>query len=249
MSEKFIIPVSIIIAGIVIGGAFFVANKKQSAVDNTTEIPEVKNEVSKVSLEEDHIFGNPNAELFVIEYSDLECPFCKRYFDVTKKLKADYLKDGKVAFVWRNFPLYKPINGRIPHASAGKEAVAAECVAEISGNDKFFEFVGKIFETSKSDGNYPLETLPALASSIGVNEQEFTACYNSDRMTKVIESQYQSAISAGIESTPSVFVQTKSGENFKGTPDYLVLKTAIDAYLSELPNIHDSETNQTSIAE
>ncbi len=247
MNEKLIIPISIIIAGLLIGGAFFVSNKKAAApVSDGTEKTEVTDDITKVDIEKDHILGNPNAEVFVIEYSDLECPFCKRFFDVTEKLKDDFASDGRVAFVWRNFPLYKPVNGRIPHASAGKQAAAAECVADLGGNDKFFDFVGKVFETSKSNGAYPLDTLADVAESIGVDKVAFSECFDSGSKDDLIEAQYQSAINAGLGGTPSVFVQTKSGETFKATPDYLVLKTALDAYLIELNNSVPA-TGQTTI--
>lgn len=239
MNEKYIIPISIVIAGLLIGGAFFVSNKKaaEPVADNNDQTQEISEGIVKVDLDNDHILGNPDAEIFVIEYSDLECPFCKRFFDVTEKLKDDFASDGRVAFVWRNFPLYKPVNGRIPHASAGKQAAAAECVADLGGNDKFFDFIGDVFETSKSNGAYPLDTLPDVAEGIGIDRTAFVECYESGEKDDLIDSQYQAAINAGLGGTPSVFVQTRSGETFKATPDYLVLKTALDAYLSELGEV------------
>ena len=248
MNEKFRIHISLVIAGLLIGGAFFVSNKKATApTTGEGESAEVTNDISVVDPEKDHIIGNPDAEIFVIEYSDLECPFCKRFFDVTTNLKEDYLAGGQVAFVWRNFPLYKPVNGRIPHASAGKQAAAAECVADLGGNEKFFEFVGQVFETSNSNGRYPLDTLPDLASSIGVDREAFVSCYESGEKDDLVDTQYNNAIRAGLGGTPSVFVQTKAGETFRATPDYIVLKSALDAYLAELQNTVPVSEGQTSL--
>ena len=59
----------------------------------------------KVVDSEDHIFGNPDAPVKLVEYSDFECPFCKRVHPTLKKIMADYGIDGEVAWVYRHFPL------------------------------------------------------------------------------------------------------------------------------------------------
>lgn len=87
--------------------------------------------------ENEHIFGNKNADVLVIEYSDLECSFCARFHQTMHQVIADY--NGKVAWVYRHLPLQM-------HENAEEKAVASECVAEIGGNEAFWKYVDATLE-------------------------------------------------------------------------------------------------------
>jgi protein-disulfide isomerase len=89
-------------------------------------------------IESDHVFGNRNAEVFIVEYSDLECPFCARVHPTLHKLVEDY--DGKVAWVYRHYP--------IPalHENAELKARASECAALQGGDEVFFKYINEVFE-------------------------------------------------------------------------------------------------------
>ncbi|MCI0542492.1 thioredoxin domain-containing protein [bacterium] len=93
----------------------------------------------------EHILGNPNAEIFIIEYSDLECPFCKRFHETMKQAMEQYGKDGQVAWVYRHFPL------DAIHNKARKEAEATECAGELGGNDMFWKYTNKLMEITPSN--------------------------------------------------------------------------------------------------
>jgi|GEM_PF-714306 len=84
--------------------------------------------------EEDHIIGNPNAPILIIEYSDLECPYCKRFGETMKEIVAE--SNGEVAWVYRHW---------IVHQGAVAKAAAAECVASIKGNDSFWKYIDLVF--------------------------------------------------------------------------------------------------------
>jgi protein-disulfide isomerase len=95
--------------------------------------------------EKDHIFGNPQAEMVIVEYSDLECPFCKRFHETMIQIMSEYGKEGKVAWVYRHFPL------DAIHSKARREAEAVECAGELGGNDKFWAYVNKLVEITPSN--------------------------------------------------------------------------------------------------
>ena len=100
--------------------------------------------------EKDRLYGNPNAEIKIVEYSDTECPFCKQFDATLNAIMAQYKDGGKVAWIYRYFPL----DGL--HLKARHEAEALECAFEIGGNDKFWEYKTEIFKvTPGNDGLDP----------------------------------------------------------------------------------------------
>jgi protein-disulfide isomerase len=94
-----------------------------------------------------HIKGNKDAEIYLVEYSDLECPYCKAFHATMESIMKK--NEGKVAWVYKHFPL--PF-----HPNAKPSAIAAECIATLGGNDKFWQFTDGVFtDTIKlSDAEY-----------------------------------------------------------------------------------------------
>lgn len=88
---------------------------------------------------DDHFFGNRNADVIIVEYSDLECPFCARVHPTIHKLITDY--NGKVAWVYRHYPL----DGLHPNARA--KAEASECVWAQGGDKAFFKYADALFDS------------------------------------------------------------------------------------------------------
>lgn len=85
----------------------------------------------------DHIRGNPDAEIVIVEYSDFDCPFCARFHSTMNSVMDQYGEE--VAWVYRHFPLESL------HPNAPAVAVASECVAELGGNDAFWKFADSYF--------------------------------------------------------------------------------------------------------
>src|SRR3989344_3757951 len=106
MKSQYVLPITIVVAGALIAGAVFLAGIQKSA-------PGV-----------DHIIGNPNAEVKIIEYMDLECPYCKTFHTTMLQVMDYYGKGGRVAWVVRPFPLVSI------HSKAPQEHQAAECAAD-----------------------------------------------------------------------------------------------------------------------
>lgn len=124
----------------------------------------VKENDTSVSINDgDHVLGNPNALVTIIEFSDTECPFCKKFHETMRKIIDEYGKDGKVKWVYRHFPLDQI------HSKSRKEAEATECATEQGGNEKFWEFINKIYEITPSNNGLDPAELPKIAKSIGLN--------------------------------------------------------------------------------
>lgn len=230
------IPVAIVIAGALIAGAVYLGTSKgtgtvagnnqqpQQVAQQTGSLDEMR-AISK----DDHIRGNPNAPVKIVEYSDPECPFCKRFHDTMKQVMDEYGKDGKVAWVYRNFPLDQL------HQKARNEATAIECAGDLGGNDTFWAYADRLYEvTPSNDGLDPAE-LPRIAQYVGLDVSKFNTCLTSGKFTKHIEDDVQNAVSTGGNGTPWSIVVAANGKKYplSGAQPYASVKQLIDLALQE----------------
>ena len=207
------------------------AGTKAVRPDVNGKLPEEQaKKVAGVS-DDDHIRGakdlsaRAGVQVYLIEYSDLECPFCKS-FHPTAQLAVDEYR-GKVAWVYRHFPL------DTLHPKADKEAEAAECAAELGGNDGFWKFIDKIFEVTPSNNGLDPVKLPAYASQVGLDQTQFKTCLDSGKYAGKVEEQYQGGVTAGVTGTPGNFIMNKKGEVWvvPGAVPYENLKPIIEEAL------------------
>ena len=146
----------------------------------------------------DHIKGDPNAPILLVEYSDFECPFCKRFHTTMQKIVDKY---PQVSWVYRHFPL------DMHNPNAEKEAEASECVAELGGNEKFWEFADAIYERTRSNGHgFSLDQLAPLAKEIGIDGSAFQDCYNSGKYQQKVAEDIKNATESGVTGTPKTFL-------------------------------------------
>lgn len=182
-----------------------------------------------VSPQRDHIYGDSNAPVSLVEYSDFECPFCKRYHPNVKKLIKQ--NRGKVNWVYRHFPL------EFHNPGAQKQAEATECAAELGGNDAFWRYSDLIYQRTTSNGKgFPIDRLVPLAEEIGLDGKSFRGCLDSGRMTTRVREDYEDGVKAGISGTPgTIFLNHVSGDVFAtaGALPVSSLQTAVDRLLSE----------------
>lgn len=187
--------------------------------------PSIAVDKVKPISDSDHIRGNKNAKVAIIEYSDLECPFCKSFHPTVNDILQTY--GDKVKWVYRHFPLSF-------HANAQKEAEASECVAQLGGNDAFWNFVDKLFERTTSNGTgFALDKLGPLAAEIGVNQTQFQSCLDSAKFAQKVADQFAEGSAAGVSGTPTSFVidENGKGEGIVGAQPKEALTAAIDKLL------------------
>jgi len=175
----------------------------------------------------DHIFGSPDAPVKLIEFSDLECPFCKRFHKTMQSVMALY--EGRVAFIFRNFPLAQL------HSKAAQEAQAGECAAKLGGNAKYWQYIDGIFEVTPSNNGLDLTELPKIAGQIGLDVSEFNKCLSSDYGKDIIQAQMEDAINSGAEGTPYSVVIAPDGSvsTINGAMPLEQVKLVIDAALQK----------------
>lgn len=149
---------------------------------------------------EDIIEGSPTADIILIEYSDLQCPFCERFHATAKEVVAEY--KGRIAWVYRHFPLDSI------HPQARPAAIASECVREIAGNAGFWKYSDYLFTNQET----ALNDLPGSAAKVGFDQAKVKACLDANKYADLVEKQYQGGIQAGVTGTPGNFIVNKKGE-------------------------------------
>jgi protein-disulfide isomerase len=167
-------------------------------------------------LADDHVFGKADSTVTLVEYADFECPACGQEYPIIKKLEDAY--GGKVRFVYRNFPIPGHVNG-IPAAYAAG-------AAGLQG--KFFEMEGLIF-THQTDWSTAVSAalatiLDGYAKSLGLDMGKFHSDMSSDAVKAKVDKDAQSGVKAGVDSTPTFFlngvqIQSRTYAEFKGKLD------------------------------
>jgi len=235
------LPSAIIMGAAIIAIAIIWTQKPQptngiAAVGNT---PPMEVNIAAIT-ETDHILGNPNAPIKIVEYSDASCPFCKTFHPTMKRIMEEYGASGKVAWVYRHFPLNKPdANGRVLHPNAGTEAQAMECAASLGGNEKFWSFTHTLYErtpsvTQATPEGFDPKNLPVIAKDIGLDVAAFTECLQSGRFSEKVSTSYLDGINAGVSGTPYSIIVTPSGSKIplSGAQPYTIVKSTIDSLLA-----------------
>lgn len=136
--------------------------------------------------------GPDDAPITIVEFSDFQCPYCRRFHDDTFQALLDAYP-GQVRFVYRNLPL----------TSIHSEALPA-AIASLCANDQnaFWDYHGKLF-SSETLGE---ETYIQYATVLGLNVEEFSACLSSGKYDDFIQEDMDFALNLGVQSTPTFFV-------------------------------------------
>ncbi len=200
--QSYAVPLAIVIAGAFVAGAIFFTRQPTTLQPTTPDDIAADIKIRPVDAT-DHILGTPDAKVVFVEYSDTECPFCKRFHGSLQNLLTKYGKDGTMAWVYRHFPLNI-------HQKAPKEAEALECAAELGGNTAFWKYTDTIYKiTPGNDGLDPAELLKT-AEAVGLNRTAFSSCLESGRHKARVDADMNDAINSGGRATPFTIMQFKT---------------------------------------
>jgi len=163
-------------------------------------------EVRRVDHKRDHVFGNPEAQVSIIEYSDFECPYCQAYHATPRKIIEQY--GDRVNWVYRHFPL--PFHNPVAQSTAE----ASECINELAGNEAFWTFTDALYARGPvGDEDQALADKLRLADELGVDRAKFSECLDSDRYRARVEEDLREGAQIGINGTPgTVVLNNSSGE-------------------------------------
>lgn len=215
-------------AGVLIAGAATYTQKPKD--DQTASVVQPVEETAQTELNanqnKDHILGNPDAELTITLYFDINCGHCRTFHQTMKRLMEEYGKNGKLKWVSRHFPVLGPISE--------KEAEATECASEIGGDEKFWMFLDKLMETPKLSQETLISDLTKIALMSGLEKSKFEQCLGNNNYAEKINQASQEAMNLGAQGTPFAVITNSKGEitTVPGALPYEQLKEMIDKLLT-----------------
>lgn len=232
MDQKYSIPAAIVIAGALVAGAVLLtrtsSTRLAARVGNDSGTPSAGTEDAKITYRgidatRDHVRGSADAPVTLLEYSDLECPFCKSFHATLRRALQEY--DGKVRWVYRHFPL------DALHPKARKEAEASECAGE---QGKFWEYVDRLYEVTPSNNGLDAAKLPEIAKDVGLTVPAFETCLQSGKHAQRVADDLADAEKAGGQGTPYTVIIGPNDVTipFSGAQPYDNLKPIIDQLLA-----------------
>ena len=239
------IPIAIVLSAALIAGAIVYTGMQKG---NPTQVGNGTNdqvtaeiEVAPVT-EKDHIQGNPNAPIVIVEYSDYDCPFCRVFHDTMTKIIAEYGAGGKVAWVYRHFPLEQL------HPNAKKISEASYCVSELGGNEAFWKFTNALNNSRKivyAEGTTNIKSveptdmarMSEFALAGGVDKSKFEACYTSGKYKEQVNQDVVAAMKTGARGTPySILMVGDQKGVINGAQPYDTVKQMIDTIITQMDN-------------
>jgi protein-disulfide isomerase len=157
-------------------------------------------------LSDAYYFGNKDAKIVILEYSDLLCPYCKRHYTDQTIEQVVAAHPDEVALIFKNYPIASL------HPSAPLGARGLYCAGKVGGDELYYNFLAQAIAADDFTDASVLE----LAKRVGVQESDFTSCYNS--------TEAQSAVNADIDEGSSIF-------GINGTPGNVVLNRETGEYI------------------
>ncbi len=183
------------IGGILVFGGLRLVDWQKSESDNAKQVkaddklpdknaPSVKGEQKNTTIGDSPIMGDKKkAQVAIVEYSDFECPFCKRFHDQTLgQIKKDYIDSNKAIFVYRNYAL------SFHEPAATSDAIAALCAQKIGNDDKYYQMSDLLYSNSGLNGKgLANDKISELASQIGLNKKKYEECLQNSKFADQLD--------------------------------------------------------------
>lgn len=200
---------AIIIAGIIIAGAVLLKDSSDKIMP--AETANNDNNLTAIDLRpvsaDEHIVGNSDAKIVIVEYSDTECPYCKVFQNTLHIVITKNNND--VAWVYRHYPIAQL------HPKAFHEAEATECAWEQGGNFTFWKYIDEIFARTESNNRLDVAELPKIAKDIGLDVSSFNTCLENGKYASKIQNDIEDGNKAGAKGTPYSVIVTKNNISTK----------------------------------
>ncbi|PCI29954.1 hypothetical protein COB55_01070 [Candidatus Wolfebacteria bacterium] len=201
------VPNAIILSAVIVAGSLLMVGRDKNSAGFQAPAVAHQSAAGTQNIElrpvdaTDHIFGDPNAPITIIEYSDFECPFCGRFHPTLEQVVRE--RPNEVRWVYRNFPLTSI------HSRARGAAIASECVAKLGGNDAFWQFSDTLFKNHRQLGTKLYES---RLEQFGITKEEFSTCVKDPEIARAVDEDTREAAGLGGTGTPFSVIINAKGE-------------------------------------
>ena len=203
MRNILIVAGGIVAVAAIAAGVYF-GTQPSSSGPTPTAVAQTVDKASLLNVQPtDHVLGDPNAPITMIEYASLTCPHCAHFTTtILPEVKKKWIDTGKVKLIYRDFPL-------------DQTALKAAQLAECAGKDKYFGVIDMIFETQPkwATASDPMADLGKSLRIAGMGENEVKACLANDAVANGVVADYRGGETLGVNSTPTLFI---NGQLYKG---------------------------------
>jgi protein-disulfide isomerase len=203
MRNILIVAGGVVAVAAIAAGVYFGTRPSSQALAPQA-VAQVADKTTLLSIQPtDHVLGDPNAPITLIEYASLTCPHCAHFsVAVLPELKKKWIDTGKVKLIYRDFPL-------------DQTALKAAQLAECAGKDKYFGVIDMTFETQPkwATASDPIAELSKSLRIAGMGDAEVKACLANDAVANAVVADYRGGETLGVNSTPTLFI---NGQEFKG---------------------------------
>lgn len=202
-------PFTIFIIGLAVASLIFVW---QSGI-LAERFGELRAQKIKVEvLDTDPVLGVDSAPVTIIEFGDLECPFCQKFsLETLPEIVKNEIAQGRVRLVWKDFPLST-------HARAEKAHEAARCAQD---QGRFWEYHDLLYRNQRA---LEISALKQYATTLGLDQTLFDQCLDSGQYKGLITEGIAQGVAAGVRGTPSFLI---NGKLVVGAQPYEVFKKEI----------------------
>lgn len=229
-TQSIFTALSMLVLGITITLLF--TGFSQSNLANLSENSKQGNTQAKIvdaDADDDAVTGAADAPIIMIEFSDYQCPFCRKFYnEALPKIKENYIDKGLVKLVYRDLPLVS-----LGHSDATPAANAAECARLQGGDETYFTYHDLIFEGQNKLGSgtvkIPEESLYAYAEDLNLNMDTFKTCQENQEFYAEIQKDSEDAQAAGLSGTPAFVI---NGQVVIGAQVYEVFESVFNEILN-----------------
>lgn len=223
-SRPWLLPVAIVLAGAIVAVATYLV-RLHTEPALTTGDPERVRPVTP----EDHLVGNPTAPVMVVEYGDIDSEYTKKFNAIMEQLMTEYAPEGKVAWVFRHFPIIAL------HPNAAIHASAAECAASLGTADAFWRFIDAIAADAPGVNQFDPRDYPSVTARLGIDQAAFERCIAAGTFEARVQDDYTNALLAGAEGSPYIVLMSEGMEPvpINGALPYQSMKEVLDRAVAQ----------------
>ena len=221
--DSWMLPIAIIVAGGILAITLYAYRIHHNAQAPAADISQIRPVDAT-----DHIVGNPSAPIKMIEYADIDSAYAKTFQLTMEQAMADYAAGGKVAWVYRHFPLVDE------HPYSEQHAEAAECMAKLGGPAMFMRFIDALNAQAPGDTLFDPANYDTVVTALGVVPQSFNDCLKSGEFAQRVASDFNNGLLIGSGGSPFTVIEVPNQKPviINGAIPYDSLKKIIDSSIA-----------------